>query len=111
MNISHPFGAVETIALSATGSQAVTIQNGFTIIDGVTTQATGERTLVATIVANVKAGAVILVKTKTATTENTVFSTGFTAPTYAGESGKTFCNFLLYDGTTFKPMAVAYKID
>lgn len=111
MAVDYPFGPVDSAALSATGSQAITIKGRCTVIDGVTTQATGNRTLVLTIEDQVKAGARIFLKNKTAATETTTFSTGFTCPVNTGVAGKTFCAEFVYDGTTFKPVAAPYQID
>lgn len=112
MTIQYPFGAAETIALSATGAQALAISNNLTIVDGVTVPDSNHRTLNATIDANVKAGAVIFVKTKSAATNNMIFGTGFTCPTFANITGaKTKCIMLVYDGTDFKPCAASFQID
>lgn len=109
--VKFPFGEATTVALSAAGDQAITIDNDVTIIDGVTTQATAARTLILTIPSDIKAGARIFLKTKTAAVEDTIAGAGITMPTYAGVAGKTKCSELVYDGTTFKPTAVAFQID
>lgn len=109
--VRWPFGEASTAALSAAGAQAISIDNDLTIIDGVTTQATAERTINLTLPHDLKAGARILVKTKTAAIEDTVFGTGCSCPTYAGVAGKTKVSELVYDGTSFKPTAVAFQID
>lgn len=109
--VRYPFGEATTEVLSADGAQAITIENDLTIVDGVTTEATAERTINLTIPADIKAGARLLVTTKTNAVENTVFGTGCTCPTYAGVAGKTKVCELVYDGTTFKPTAVAFQID
>lgn len=109
--IHWPFGAAETIALSATGTQAVTINNDFTIIDGVTTQATGNRTINLTINSEVKAGALLLVKSKTNGTETTIFGTAIDSATITGEAGKTYTQLFVYDGSAFVAAGGAQKID
>jgi hypothetical protein len=109
--IRWPFGEATSTALSATGAQAISVDNDLTIIDGVTVVATGARTLDLTIPVDIKAGARMVVKTKTTGTENTVFGTGCIAPTYAGVAGKTKVCELIYDGTQFVPVAVAFQID
>lgn len=108
---NYPFGASETIALSATGAQAITVINLLTIIDGVTTQATGNRTLNLTIDTELKAGARIIVKSKTAGTETTIAGTSMVAPTVTGAAGKTKCWELVYDGTNFVATSTAVQID
>lgn len=100
-NIQYPFGAADTATLSATGAQAITIADALTIIDGVTTQATGNRTINLTISSEVTAGAKIIVKSKTNGSETTVFGTGCLAITITGTAGKTKTKMLVYDGTNF----------
>lgn len=109
--IKHPFGNTDIIALNATGTQAVSISNTKTIIDGVTTQATGNRTINLTISSEVKAGAEIVIKSKTAATQTTVFGTGFIAPTITGVAGKTIVTSLIYDGTNFIAKNAQVQID
>lgn len=111
MGVNHPFGAPTTATLTATGSQAITLDDALTLIDGTTTIATGARTLVLTIPSSVLIGAQIFLKVKTTGIETTVFSTGFTCPTITGVVGKTFCAAFRYDGVTFKPTAAPYQID
>lgn len=109
--ILWPWGAAATASLTATGTQAITIGDNLTIIDGVTTQATGNRTINLTIGSVVASGALLFVKSKTNGTETTVFGTGLTAATITGEAGKTYTQGFVYDGTTFKPLGGASKID
>lgn len=109
--IKAPFGAVDNVALTATGSQAITINNQNTFIDGTTVIATGNRTLDLTINAEVKKGARITVMAKTTGTETTIAGTGMTAATVTGAAGKTKCWELVYDGTTFKAVSAAVQID
>ena len=109
--VKWPFGDATTLTLSATGAQALTIDNDFTVIDGVTTQATAERTLNLTIDSEVGVGAMILIRTKTNGTENTVFGTGMVGVTYAGEAGKTKNALCVYNGTAFQEVATPIKID
>lgn len=109
--VKWPFGAASVVALSATGSQAVTISNELTIIDGQTTQASGNRTTNLTISSEVKAGAIIHAKVKSAATETMTWGTGFTAPTMTGASGKTKSVAFMYDGTTFKQIGAEVQLD
>lgn len=105
------YGSVDTLALGATGTQALTIDSPFSKINGVTTQATGNRTINLTIDSAVKPGARILLLTKTAATETTILGTGIEGPTITGEAGKTFSQEFVYDGTAFYPAGSAVKID
>lgn len=109
--IKYPFGAADTVALTATGAQAVTIDNNLTIIDGVTVQATGNRTINLTISSELKAGAVILCQLKTQGTETTTFGTGIDAATITGVAGKTINQSFMYNGTAFVAMGANHQID
>jgi hypothetical protein len=109
--VKFPFGEITTTALSATGDQAVTVDNLMTVIDGVTTQATGNRTINLTIPTDIPAGARIFCKLKTNGTETTTFGTGCSAPTITGVAGKTKVVELIYDGTNFVAAAAALQID
>jgi len=109
--VKWPFGAAGSATFSATGAQAVSIANELTIIDGVTTQATDNRTLNLTISSEVNAGAMILVKSKSNGTETLTFGTGCTAPVSTGAAGKTKTISLMYDGTTFKQMGAEVQLD
>lgn len=111
MAIKYPFGEADVLALSATGAQALEINNGLTIIDGVTTEATGNRTLNLTINDELKAGAELIVKSKTFGTETTIFGTGITSATITGVAGKTKTQGFVYDGSVFLPVGTAQQID
>jgi hypothetical protein len=111
MTIKAPFGAVDTATLSATGAQAITIANQVTYVDGVTTVATGNRTLNLTISAEVTAGARIFIAAKTTGTETTIAGTGITMPTITGGAGKTKVTELFYNGTGFVATSAGYQID
>lgn len=109
--VRWPFGLADTAALSATGAQAISVENDMTIIDGVSTQATGNRTINLTIAADLKAGARILIKSKTNGTETTIFGTGCQAATITGAAGKTKNCELVYDGTNFVAQGTPVQID
>lgn len=109
--INYPVGNADVQALTATGTQAITISNALTIIDGVTTQATGNRTIDLTIEEGVKTGAKILVQSKTASTQTTVFGTSITGPTITGVAGKTKTALFIYDGSAFVQAGAEVQID
>ena len=109
--IKFPMGEATEVALSATGAQAITISNDLTIIDGVTTQATGNRTLDITVSAGIVKGAKVLIKTKTAGTESTIYGTAITSANLVGAAGKTFSQEYTFDGTNFLPTGEAEQID
>jgi hypothetical protein len=109
--IKFPFGPADTKTLSATGAQALTIDNMLTIVDGVTTQATGNRTLNLTVDANLEAGARMFVKSKTAATETTIFGTTMQGATITGVAGKTKTVEFVYDGTNFVEAGTPVQID
>jgi hypothetical protein len=109
--IKWPFGDATTEALSATGTQAVSIWNDLTIIDGVTAAASGNRTINLTISDAVKAGARLVCKLKTAATETTAFGTGMSGATITGVAGKTKNVEFVYDGTNFVEAGTPIQID
>ena len=95
----------------ATGTVAITVKNSFTVIDLVTTKATGNRTINLTVDANVRKGDTILVQMKTNDTETHTFGTGFTVPTVTGVAGKTKNQLCVYNGSSFTAVAAAVQID
>lgn len=109
--LKYPFGLADSKELTATGAQAITIDDNMTIIDGVTVEATADRTLNITIDPEIKAGAAIFLKSKTNGTEDTIFGTGITAPTITGVAGKTFTQRFTYDGASFLPDGLSVQID
>lgn len=109
--IKYPFGLANKETLSATGSQVIKINNNMTVINGVTTEATGNRTLNLTIDSDIGAGAKILLKSKTNGTETTIFGTGISAPTITGVAGKTKTQSFTYDGSNFLPDGTVVQID
>lgn len=109
--LKYPFGLADSKALTATGAQALTIDDNMTVIDGVTVEATGNRTLDLTVDPELKAGARLLVKTKTNGTETTIFGTGITSVTVTGVAGKTFSQGFTYDGAVFTPEGTSVQID
>ena len=111
MALKFPFAAAETTALSATGAQAITITNNVTYLDGVTTIATGNRTLNLTIDSEVGVGARIFLAAKTTGTETTIAGTGITMPTITGAAGKIKVTELFYNGTGFYATSAGYQID
>lgn len=110
-NIKSPFGAPDSFTLAATGTTALTIVNKVTMIDGVTTQITGNVTINLTLDSRLEVGSVIYLKTATAATQTVTFGTGFTCPTLTGVAGKTFSSAFVYDGSKFLPTAAPYQIN
>lgn len=107
-----PWGPADEFALAATGAQSFEISNSLTFIDGVTAEATGNRTINLTAIhPSVTKGAKIIVKLKTAATQTTTFGTGFTAPVITGVAGKTIVQEFIYDGTQFIPSGAELQID
>lgn len=109
--VRFPFADADVIALSATGAQAISIVNDMTIIDGVTTEGTGNRTLNLTIDGLVTVGARIFLKAKTNGTETTIFGTGMSGATITGVAGKTKCVEFVYDGSKFVEAGTPVQID
>lgn len=106
-----PFGAGSTKTLTATGAQAITIDNNMTVIDGVTVSATGNRTINLTIGETIAIGAILIIKSKTDGTETTIPGTGMTGATTTGVAGKTKNILFIYDGTNFVQAAAAVQVD
>lgn len=109
--VKWPFGEASTVALSVSGTQAVTIQNELTILDGVSVQASAARTINLTIEESVGVGAKILVKSKTAGTEATNFGTNMKGKALVGVAGKTKTATFIYDGTNFVESGADVQID
>jgi len=109
--IKHAFGAAESVALTATGAQAITVVNDLTLIDGVTVEATGNRTINLTLGDDLNAGARIVVESKTNGTETTIFGTGITGATITGVAGKTKVTEFVYNGTAFVNSGTPVQID
>jgi hypothetical protein len=109
--VKYPFGAADTLSLSATGTQALTIDNQMTVVDGVTTVATGNRTINLTVNSLVKTGARMFLKLKTTGTETTIFGTGMSGATITGVAGKTKTVECVYDGTNFVEAGTPVQID
>jgi len=109
--IRSPWGAGTTSVMSATGTQAITINDQDTVIDGATTQATGNRTLDLTIDSQIKVGATLIIVNKTAAAETLTYGTGITAPVIIGVAGKTTSQGFKYDGTNFLPTGEQQQAD
>jgi len=109
--INFPFGALQTIVIGATGAQAVTVKNNFTYIDGVTTQATGDRTLNVTIDPEVQKGALVLVASKSAATQKMTFGDGITGPESTGVAGKTKTQLFVFTGVAFVAAGAEVQLD
>lgn len=107
--LKFPFGEADTLVLSATGAQALTVKDNFTYVDGVTAEATANRTLNVTVDDQVEIGARLLVASKTDGTETTIFGTGITGATITGVAGKTITKEFVYTGSAF--VAVGEQID
>ena len=110
-DVFWPVGSGSSVALTADGEQAITINDQFTYIDGVTVSGTGNRTLNLTIDSDVKLGAEVLVAAKTDGTETTIFGTGIDSATITGGAGKTKVQGFKYNGTVFLPVGTAQQID
>lgn len=109
--IRFPFADADVVALSATGAQAIAVVNDMTIVDGVTTEATGNRTLNLAIDPLVTIGARLFLKSKTNGTETTIFGTGMSGATITGVAGKTKCVEFVYDGIKFVEAGTPVQID
>lgn len=111
MSVNFPFGVVDAPTLTATGAQAVTIENQNTILK--TPTITGGITFNLTISSELKSGAVIWVVVKTTGTETVTYGTGFFdgQTGITGVAGKTFSQLFIYDGTDFKAASAKIQLD
>ena len=109
--IKYPFGAADTQALTATGAQALTVNDRFTHIDGATVSATGNRTINLTIDEGVEVGAMIFIESTTDGAETLTFGTGITGAVLTGVAGKTFGKLFVYNGTAFIEASTPVQID
>lgn len=109
--IKWPFGAATVETLNATGTQAITIVNEMTIVNGATVIATGNRTLNLTVGELVGIGAMLVIKTKTTATTTTIFGTAMLGATITGVAGKTFVATFVYDGSAFVNSGTPVQID
>lgn len=107
--ISHPFADADLQQPAYAATLAVTIKNQYTILDPAIL--TGNMTCNLTIDAGIRKGAMLFLEITTTATETFTPGTGFTAPAFNGVAGKTKCQTLVYDGTSFKPSGVAFQID
>lgn len=108
--IGSKAGSYKTSAMTATGDQAVTITAFTTTIDGVTTPATGNRTLNLTVTGT-PPGAPLILKSKTVAEQTLTFGTGITATVITGVAGKTMTQTFTFDGTVFLPVCAHSQID
>ncbi|MCH7681996.1 hypothetical protein IID10_21975, partial [candidate division KSB1 bacterium] len=106
-----PFGVEATATLTATGAQAITITNQYTRIDGVTVEATGNRTIDLTIGSELRSGARLVVENKTNGTETLTHGTNITAPVQTGVAGKIHVQTFVFDGTDFLAEGADQQID
>jgi hypothetical protein len=106
---SFPFGHADLQQPVYAATLNVVINDILTILDpGILT---GAMTINVTFGVSPRIGTMLFVELTATATEVTTFGTGFTSPTVTGVAGKTKCQGFIYDGTTFKPMGVAYQID
>ena len=109
--IKHPVGLADSFEMTATGAQAVTIIDDYTLIDGVTVEATSGRTLDLIVTSDIGAGARLTIKHKTNAAETLTFGTAITAPVLIGVAGKTYTQSFTYDGTNFLADGAALQDD
>jgi hypothetical protein len=109
--IKFPYGPATTEVLTASGTQAIEAINTLTIVDGVTTEATGDRTIDLTLDSSLDTGSRITILSKTNGTESTIFGTNITGASIVGVAGKTKTVEAVFDGTIFKVVGTAGQID
>jgi len=110
--IKYPWGAANTVSLTATGNQVVNCINNVTIVDGVTTQATTSHTIGFTFDAQLMSGARVFLKYKTSGTDTLYFTGGgITNAAINGTATKIWCQSYTYDGTQLWPDGAAVKVN
>jgi hypothetical protein len=99
----YPFGPADVKVMTAADTaQTFAIDNALTIIDGVTNEATANRTINLTIdTDSVKVGDRIVVQSQTAATQTTIFGTGITGITITGVAGTIITKSFTFDGSAF----------
>lgn len=107
--VRWPFDAAQVLTPAYAATQTIEIVDTKTIISFAIL--TGGTTLNLTIDSEVKAGAELILIVPTTATETLTPGTGFTAPAFAGVAGKTKVSQYVYDGVSFKPVAVAFQIN
>ena len=109
--VKYPFGEASELSLSATGAQALEINNAMTVVDGASIAATGARTINLAVSESVALGDRILFKLKTAATQETDFGTGITGASITGVEGKTKTVEAVFDGSNFVVSGAPVQID
>lgn len=110
-DVQYPAGAADAQAPAYAATLAITITDQMTFLS-TAAALSGALTINLTIDAGVRAGARIFGSFLSDGTARAVtFGTGFTAPVLAGVISKTKSIEFVYDGTTFKPVALGVQID
>jgi hypothetical protein len=109
MAVNYPFGDCDYKNPAHAAAQAVTITEQMTILEPAI--ATANVTLNLTIDAQVKRGAMLIVKFKTTATETLTFGTGCDSAVITGVAGKTQVQALVFDGTLFVGITAKVQID
>lgn len=109
-SINWPFGDADKQTPAHAAVQPVTVIDQLTILAPATMSA--DITVNLTIDSNVKQGAMLMLIVKSdGTARQVTLGTGFTGLAIAGVISKTKVALFMYDGTTFKPVALAVQID
>lgn len=107
--VRWPFDGCQVFTPAYLAVQPIEIVDTKTIISFAVL--TGGTTLNLTIDSEVKPGAELILIVPATATETLTPGTGFTAPAFVGVAGKTKVSQYVYDGITFKPVAVAFQIN
>ena len=95
----------------ATGTTALTISNKMNHVASVPTLTTAS-TISVTAATGLKAGAILNITVKTATTSVISFSgSAMAAPSFTGVTNKTFNQGFIYNGSKFYPVGLAVQVD
>ena len=111
VEVPFPVPGKSVIATIAAGKAKVTVNSPFTFIDLGTT--TGATEVEIEVEENVQPGAMVTVQVKGTATEQVSYKDGgaVLAPAFANVAGKTKVQTLVYSGSVFVPVGVAFQID
>lgn len=101
---------ISTPLTISTGTTALTITNKMSHVASVPTL-TAASTISLTAGTGLKAGAIVSIAVKTATTSAISFAGSAAAPTFTGVTNKTFAQGFVYNGTSFYPVGTVVQVD
>ena len=107
--VRYPFGAADNITPAYDDTLTVTINNTVTYLKPGTL--TGNMLLNFSTNSEIKTGALVYMQFTGSAARTVTFSTGFTSPALSIDSAKTHIQTFFYDGSKWKPIGAAIKIN